>query len=217
VELSQLQSLLERIYGVSVSQQVDDFLVTDAAVAAQLDTSADARVCDEKLLVAEELDALAVSLFIDEGVMSRLRDDNPWEHLHENNLNDFCTALEGVSHFLYLINRAHQSRPVTLLEMELQAEVDKYVVALSVLKSQGLAATPGAFLSRLFHEVRFAADLNAEERQRYESANSLAGRYCGHLETRFLSARSRGEYYDELRRFYRMSQADKLQRIAATG
>ena len=216
MDLSRLQSLLERIYGVSVSQQVDDYLVTDAAIAAELDTSANPRACDEKLLVAQELDALAVSLFIDEGVMSRLRNDNPWLHLHENNLNDFCTALEGVSHFLYLINRAHQSRPVTLLEMELQAEVDKYVVALSVLKSQGLAATPGAFLSRLFHQVRYATDLNAEERHRYESANSLAGRYCDHLETRFLSTRSTGDYFDELRRFYHMSQAGKLQRIAAT-
>ena len=40
----------------------------------------------------------------------------------------FCLALEGVSHFLYLIWNASFDRSVTLLEMELQAEIDKFVM-----------------------------------------------------------------------------------------
>lgn len=215
MDLAPLQARLEQIYGFELGHQVEDFLVTDPTIAAELDTSASARVCPEKLLVAEDEDALAVSLFIDEAVMTRLRLDNPCDRLHEHNLNDFCTALEGVSHFIYLVHRADRSRQVTLLELELQAEVDKYVTALTLFEAQGLSAVPRAFLRRLFEDVRFAPDLDDDEHARYASANSLAGRYCGHLEARFLGSRSPAAYFGELRTFWLMNQPEKLRRIAS--
>ncbi|MGB0751843.1 MAG: hypothetical protein ACPGQI_07790, partial [Gammaproteobacteria bacterium] len=98
MKLGKLQTLLETIYSVDVALAVDDFLITDAALANKLDRSSNPRACEEKLLVSQDGEELGLSLFIDECVLSRLRQDNPWDRLGDDNLNDFLTALEGVSH-----------------------------------------------------------------------------------------------------------------------
>ena len=58
-------------------------------------------------------------------------------------LQDFLLAVEGVSHFVYLVHRARQERPVSAVELELQAEVDKYLVALLVTWNQTGEPPPG--------------------------------------------------------------------------
>ena len=217
MKLGKLQTLLETIYSVDVALAVDDFLITDAALANKLDRSSNPRACEEKLLVSQDGEELGLSLFIDECVLSRLHQDNPWDRLGDDNLNDFLTALEGVSHFVYLVHRANHNRDVTLLELELQAEVDKFVSVHAVAKGQGAAAAPRFLINRLFESQAYDQQLSATEHERYVSANKLAGRYCSHLESRFLSARSSFAFYSELRRFYEMSQADKLRHIAQAG
>ncbi|NKC15671.1 MAG: hypothetical protein GKR94_26780 [Gammaproteobacteria bacterium] len=214
MKLKSLQRLLENIYGVRVQQQVDDFLVTDAHIAAQIDRSHNPRGCEEKLLVLQEDGELLLSLFIDEQVLNRLHRDNPWDTLSDGNLSDFCIALEGVSHFLYLTHRAQQHRTVTLLELELQAEVDKYVSVHALLSAQGAAVAPRILLRRLFETVRFDEDLNKEELVRYEDANSLAGTYCRHLESRYLGCRSSYALVSEIRTFYQLGQPEKVRRIS---
>jgi hypothetical protein len=214
MNLAPVQSMLERIYAVTISQDVGDFLVTDPRVTKALDQSTNARICDEKLLVRSDGEDLALTLFIDQQVMRRLALDDPYQRLHDQNLGDFLMALEGVSHFLYLVHRASHSREVTRLELELQAEVDKYVTVNILARSQGVTPAPGNVLRELFTSVQFDEQMDCDERERYMDANSLAGRYCEHLETRFLSARSRAEFFEELRTFYSMSQPDKLRHIA---
>ena len=216
MNLSAVQTLLQRIYDVRTEVDVDDFLITDPALAATLDTSPVARVCDEKLLIGSTPDELALSLFIDAAVLDRLDTDNPQRELHEANLEDFCTALEGVSHFLYVVHRAREGRNVTLLELELQAEVDKYVGVHAVLATQGASVAPRNLLRRLFENVRFDDRLGSVERGRYSDANNFAHRYCGHLESRYLGARSPQALIDELRLFDRLDQTNKLKRIAAS-
>src|SRR5262249_14875721 len=41
--------------------------------------------------------------------------------------DELCQIIEGVSHFLYVAERARRELPATQLELELQAEVDKYI------------------------------------------------------------------------------------------
>ena len=61
-----------------------------------------------------------------EAVLRRLEATDPFERVTDDNLQDCCTALEGVSHFHYFVWSADRRRHVSLLELELQAEVDKY-------------------------------------------------------------------------------------------
>lgn len=210
--LTRAQALLEKIYALNVPLAIEDFLVTDRQLANAMDDSPTARDCDEKLLLLEDADGLCMSLFIDEALLERLARDDPNDRLDEHNLADFCVALEGVSHFMYVAHRAAQDRPVTLLELELQAEVDKYVGVQATLNSQGTCGAPHRLLRRLFEQVTFDSTLDDDAQSRYQGANAYAHRYCRHLERQFVG-QSPGRFVSELRHFHALAQPQKLRHI----
>ena len=137
---------------------------------------------------------------------------HPLRRLSEANLADFCTALEGISHFQYLVWCIGHRRQLSLLELELQGEVDKYAAAVCLLRQQGRADLPRGLQRRLFDEVRFVAGLSAELRQRYEEANHMAARFCQRLEQRFLRRQrfAPEAWLRTLREFYRRPHHQKL-------
>jgi hypothetical protein len=196
-----------------VAEQVEDFVTTDRALAATLDSGDGAREADEKLLVHQDGDRLEVCLYLDRDLVERLGDDDPTSRLHPGNIADYCLALEGVSHFLYLVWRASHSREVSLLELEMQAEVDKYVGSAFLFGEQGDGWVPSDLGRWLFDDPVFDEHLDAPGRARYRSANYYAGKYCSRLESRYLRRRALGDMVNELRRFYRLGQGDKIGRI----
>lgn len=213
MRLNVLQKLLERIYRVEVPLDVEDFLITDPDLARRLDTSVNPRESKEKLLVSHEDDHLDLALFLDASVLARLSEDNPLVSLHSENFVDFLLAVEGVSHFLYLIWNAGVERGVTLMELEMQAEVDKFVTAASLWKRQGKSLMPSKLRYCLFDAADYDAALDQVQRQRYEDANHYAGKYCLGLETRYLNKARATEMMEELRRFYRLTQGEKIRLI----
>ncbi|MBP1152105.1 MULTISPECIES: hypothetical protein [Methylocaldum] len=213
MRLNVLQKLLERIYRIEVDLDVEDFLITDPDLARRLDTSINPRESKEKLLVSQQDDHLDLALFLDASVLARLTDDDPLVSLHSENFIDFLLAVEGVSHFLYLIWNAGVERGVTLMELEMQAEVDKFVTATSLWKRQGKSLVPSELRYCLFEAPAYDAALDQVQRQRYEDANHYAGKYCLRLETRYLKKARAGEMMEELRRFYRLTQGEKIRLI----
>jgi hypothetical protein len=136
--LKQLQDFIGDIYDVSISHDVYDFLVTDRR---QLPAAArSSGPTDEELIIAqpEEGDTgeIAMSLYLDPELLERLDRADPMERLHDGNVADYWTALEGVSHFVYLAWNAGHDKPVSLLELEMQAEVDKYVGSYWLMRRQ---------------------------------------------------------------------------------
>ena len=124
------------------------------------------------------------------------------------------TLTEEVSHFLYLLYCARADRPATELELELQAEVDKYLTAAFLLSLQNEGAVSAGLRHLLFHGYRLTEGMSAERAERYHVASQLADRYCGWLERRFLRASRVGDLAREARRFYRLAQRQKLEKIA---
>ena len=149
----QLQDMLATLYDVPVEHDVADFLITSAAQAAALQGREQAPPTDEQLLIAEGDDGVELGLYVDESVLQRLRLRCPLHELDERNLADYCTALEGVSHFHYYAWSAQLRREVSLLEMELQAEVDKYASALRLMLSQREGRFPADLFHRLFERT----------------------------------------------------------------
>ena len=213
IRLNPLQRQLERIYEVEVPHDVDDFLTSDRDLLHELAENGATLDTSEQLLVCEDGDYLDISLYIDYAVVERLADDDPTVHLHGGNLNDFCTVLEGVSHFLYLTWNAGFERQVSLLELELQAEVDKYITSTFLFGLQGEGKVPTGLAEWLFENPSFEESLEPQARRRYEDANYYAGRFCAELEERFLRGRRAGGLVNELRRFYRLTQRQKISRI----
>lgn len=192
---------------------VDQFLTTDADLACRLDDGTSARESLEKLLLREEEDGVAVALYIDAATMAVLSDNDPLRSLNEGNLGEFLTVLEGVSHFLYLIWNARHGRSVSLFELELQAEVDKFAVAALLLARQQRFRVPWDLHERLFATPIYDDRLDRNERRRYHAANDYAARYCARLRRECLQER-RISLVRELRRFYRLTSRHKLEHIA---
>jgi hypothetical protein len=213
VRLNLLQQELEALYDVQGVYRVEDFLLTDRELATSAGRDVQLGETPEALLVREHREGLDVALFLEAELVQRLHRDNPARALHDGNLEDFLTAVEGVSHFLYLVWNARLGRSVSQLELELQAEVDKYVAA-SLWISRQYGRRPLADLHHaLFRRIRFREGLSEERLARYDRANRLAGRYCAAIE-RVLGAGGAGRgAMPELRRFYRMTQGRKIDHI----
>lgn len=211
--LNSFQATLESIYGIEVGHSVDDFLITDPAIVRQLDTSSNAREVKEKLLIRPCADGLDISLYLDQAVVDHLDRENPLEGLHGGNLADFWIALEGVSHFLYLMWNACLEKPVTLMELELQAEVDKYITSLWLIQRQEKRWLSRQIRENLFHRVQFDEALDDQSLIRYKDANYFAGKYCMQLEHRYLRNKHSRMMIGDIRRFYRLPQGDKIRRI----
>jgi hypothetical protein len=138
--LAELQSALSEIYDLPDTPDVRDFLLTDRACLAAFGS---ARSTDEQLLLAEEGDTLSMALYLDAEVLRRLAEQDPRAALTHENLADYLTVAEGVSHFVYVAWNTGFDKPVTLLELELQAEVDKYVLCAWLLSAQNAGRFPG--------------------------------------------------------------------------
>ena len=213
--LRHFQSLLSELYDTEQHLDVLDYLVTDHRILAAVENSSTARDIEEKLLICQDDGELGLSLYLAPELLERLRARDPRIWLGRQNFSDFCTALEGISHFNYVVWNASADKSVTLHELEMQAEVDKYVGALAVLASQPDGALNDSLYGRLFDDPRFADDLEPEELERYRSASALAAKFCQSLARRFPYGLSRPGMLGELRAFYRLTQPDKVSHICS--
>lgn len=127
------------------------------------------------------------------------------------NLSDFPTLdermqlIEGVSHFVYIAERARVGLPATVLELELQAEVDKFVL-LTFDDSRLLHHRAEGVRRALFQRVRYVHPAGTEVGERYRLANDLAAR----ISRRLFDLRARFDARRWLIRFYRSGQAEKI-------
>ncbi len=211
--LGELQRALEIIYGVSAPGQVADHLVPEPRARLLRPLAA------EELLVVERGGELEIGLVLAPDVLARLPElgeGGPRRFL-EVLLPSFALAAEGVSHFVYLALQALQDRTVSLLELEVQAEVDKFATGALHLWKHGARGGAGELRTRLFDRVRYRTDLGLEARERYVHANGLGRGYAGYLDARFIRPGLLEGLLAELRALYRLRGAAKLARLASVG
>ncbi|HUQ09172.1 MAG TPA: hypothetical protein VM146_02570 [Steroidobacteraceae bacterium] len=209
--LTSMQEALAEIYDLPATPDVREYLLTDRA---QLANIPDSRPCDEQLLLAEEGDTLSMALYIDSLVLQRLAGRDPLAALTHENLADYLTVAEGVSHFVYVAWSSGFDKPVTLLELELQAEVDKYVLAAWLLSAQN-GRFPRELHRALFDRTRVDPVAAAGREGLYRTASRYAARFCRRMAA-LLERRRRGPMHEalaELRRFYRLGSLRKLAHI----
>lgn len=196
------------MYAVRSEYRVKDFLI-DEQTAAQLGGTSRAR---EELLVSNAEGDLELALYLEPKLLAKVSTHGPQSAMNDN-LHDFCEVAEGVSHFVYVVHTATESRQVSLLELEAQAEVDKF--AMCTLFHWGAEGEGRAriLMQRLFGEVSFRTELNLEELERYREANRLAKSYCERLFP-YIKAYQFERFLAELRRAYRLGAEAKLQYFA---
>jgi hypothetical protein len=211
--LDDLQGMLQHTYDLEGEHRVTDFLTMNPALIEALGILPGSAAGQEQVLVSQqEPDWVDIAVYIAPEVLERLSDANPLEDLHDGNLADFWMALEGVSHFVYLAWNASRDKPVTRLELELQAEVDKFVLTALLIATRRARALD-ALHHGLFRRCRIDPALDRTSRDRYQQASRYAELYCAQLLQR-CRQRDLRLLTPELRRFYRMPQQAKLARIA---
>lgn len=196
---ARIQQHLEAIYGIRCELRVTDCLL-DEQQARELGGTMRAR---EELLVREEQGQMEVGLFLAPELLH-----------HADDLGSFCEAAEGVSHFLYLHRAAALDRHVSLLELEAQAEVDKFAIcALGSWVDDAEGAGARSLFSRIFEGARLRDALTEQESWRYREANRLAKIYCRRL-LPIIASRRLERLLAELRYAYRLGAEAKLDYLA---
>ncbi len=221
-ELETIRENLSRLYDLD-APEVAPFLCTHEETQAAV---GDGVARGEVLLVQEQGNDIAVGLFVCEAAIEAMR---------QGDQAGWLLATEGVSHFVYLLFRAENADSVTQLELELQAEVDKYATALldaALLDTEAQLSGWGVGLIRardqlaqldrsrrlrasLFADPAFLDEPGTEQGHRYRLANRAAARYTAWLEHTFVVPGDQTGLVRELRRFYRLGQTQKLSRAFA--
>jgi hypothetical protein len=212
--IGRVQEHLEAIYGFICEARAEAFVV-DTEAAVQLGATGRA---EEELLVHEAGEDVELALYLSPALLDRLKpyEAGPVGYLLDTDLDGYCQMAEGVSHFLYVAHTVAHGRTVSLLELEAQAEVDKFAVCLLHRWGEGVKAWADELLARLFQRVSYRPGLSARERWRYEEANRLSYRFCqrlmGHVEGRRLD-----KLLSDLRYAYRLGAEAKLRHFAQPG
>jgi hypothetical protein len=209
--IDRLQQHLSDIYQVGGVHDVRDFLITDPRLAQCIGAGSMLADTSETLLLAEDDEGLALSLFLDGELLARLESADPLSRLRADQLDDLWKVLEGLSHFNCVVWKASRDRSVSLLELELQAEIDKFVGTTLLALSQGRTEMLNHLHGWLFDKVSFHQELDGEQLARYRAANEYAARFCHALRGRLVKDGS--AVLNELRRFFRLPMTDKISHI----
>jgi hypothetical protein len=127
----------------------------------------------------------------------------------ETALDTLCQLIEGVSHFVYLAERARVGRAATQLELELQAEVDKWVIIAASIQAFDVSRS-AALRAHLYEHVAFVHAAESELGERYRLANAAAHGFVRRLEREFVRSARFGDLQAELWRFFHVGQEEKL-------
>jgi hypothetical protein len=141
------------------------------------------------------------------GVVVVEEDEDLWLGLYVDprDRGNTGTLVEETSHLLCVAQHAVWQLPVTLLALELQAEVDRFV----------FRRLRGGDPMAHFRRVEWRPGLDAASRERYRAAHECGQRYCEGLLRRFPQRRDTPAMVGELRGFYRASPQAKLRAAAA--
>jgi hypothetical protein len=174
------QRRLAGIYRLEVPLRAEDFLLTPEEARAQRSEP----IPRTGLLAVEEGGALWVGLYFD-----------------PRDAEDPVAILEETSHWVAVAWHAAQDRPVSRLQLEFQAEVDRYAVARTARSRDPL---------RHFRQLRWLPGVPRAVRGRYRTAHAAAYRYCRRLERRYPARGDLPRLLLELRHFYRRHADRKL-------
>ena len=201
---------IDRVYGLELEVDIEDFLISSDTCARLGQDSARAAVLVREGQSHEELE---LGVYLGEEALDQLTEIDLTTSLCPASFELLVTAIEEVSHFAYLHYSALRERRVTQLELELQAEVDKFIITWMILLASRNDGEPRNLLDRLFGDFEIRRELEPMTRERYRAATSLAARYCTHVVQAALSRDRLSALLPELRSFYRLTQRGKIGRI----
>lgn len=218
---------LKRLYNLDSQYNAEEFLIKRPFVSLvsrgiRLDRVVGSARLQGALFIKStprSREEISLGIYLSEGVRRQLSTFRRWPDTAWSweQLDAFSVAAEEVSHFLYLLFHATGGRPVSQLELELQGEVDKFLMAYFAL-SAGRKFDSHRFqalVEQFFYRFHLAENLDEEQKARYLEANNLARRFVVKCAPLLADAHRSDKAFRLLRHFYRASPHDKLSLVAA--
>lgn len=204
--LKQIQTGLQQLYHLEIDQNVENFLISTSK------KTVGSRTAREALFIKQSPNQIELGLFVAKEILNTLEQHNPFVAIQPKNLKPFLIAIEGVSHFLYLLQKAQQGRSVTQLELELQAEVDQYLLVCLLYFRQTRKIPDGCFV-QLFEQLEWHPALSNAEKIRYQEANRFAAKFCAYLDREYLRYHRWNQALEQARQFYHLNHWAKIARL----
>jgi hypothetical protein len=166
-----------------------------------------------RTLLREGDAGLRVALYYPDRLVENLERRDPARCLGDDNVDDFATLVEEIDHLLTIADRHRASASISLLELELHANVTKALTLETfVARMRGAARIASSDRIWVRHHLFDKNEYREEDPEvgaRYRDAASLAVRYLDFL--RDLPPADRPK---ELRLFHRRTHHEKLAQIS---
>jgi len=215
--IKELQKKIEKTYALDTGiTNIEQYIIGDKGyeefyaneeIRTVVNSHSGARV-----LLREAEDALKVSIYYPDALIRKLEDNDPRLGIHDENIDLCASFIEELDHFLFIAQNYKSNRPFSLLELELQANVTKYLVLKYFIALQNRSLRLSKFdreyiRHHLFYKRKFDIE-DTLERKRYEDAGKF-----GMMYTEQIDLLSHEERLRDLRQFSRMTCPSKIRHI----
>jgi hypothetical protein len=188
--LESVRDLIARTYRIRCGlDEIGPFVIGDRGLR-RLYAGADgghvvssARGEGAKTLVRETGDGVAACIYFPDAMIRQLESFPPQRGVGHENVDAFSTFVEEIDHLLVIAERTRGARPVSRFELELHANVSKYLVVARFLAGSAprLAESRRVWLRRrLFDGVDYD-EPDPQARTRYRDAARWAARLLDRL------------------------------------
>lgn len=204
--IRKIDEAIKNLYHLDLPHNAADFLVRRPVVAQTK------REVQGSLYLVPTGEDLSIGIYLHPKVREALSDFKRWDlgaWTHEQK-HAFATATEEVSHFIYFLFQANQGRKVSQFELELQGEIDKFLLLFFSNQEESQEAKFESLFESVFSHFRWATGLEEEEQKRYEDAHLYAKTFALSLKERLKTRQGVLEAVDFLRKYYRLSTAEKV-------
>ncbi len=215
--INELQRKIEKTYALDTGiTNIEQYIIGDKGyeklyaketIETVVHSSSGARV-----LIRDGEHSLKVSIYYPDALIRKLEDNEPRVGIHDDNIDLCASFVEELDHFLFIARNYKLNRPFSLLELELQANVTKYLVLKYFValqnKSIKLSNYDKEYIRyHLFYKRKYDIE-DSSERKRYEDAGKFGMIYTKHIDLLSQEDRLR-----DLRQFSRMTCPSKIKHI----
>lgn len=222
--VSQIDRAIKKLYNIETSLCAENFLIDsfpDKSIRKVSSKNIEGAlyIKQNSPKMDSEDTSIDLGIYFSPGVYEELRNFPRWNHPWTlSQLQAFSVVCEEVSHFHYLIFNLSRQRPVSEFELELQGEIDRFILMFFCedgIEKNGTRKFDELF-EQLFFNYRLASFLTDTQTQRYKDASIYAKRFFQKMKSSFSEREKFSDMLKQARLFYGYDLADKVSFLLGT-
>jgi len=209
--VQKIDRAVKSLYNIDFGYHAENFLLRKVGDYFSLIGNADFHGALLIKTVPRSKRGLSVGIYLSDKVSEVLSSYPNWKNTswsHEQ-LSAFSVASEEISHFHYFLYHALRGRSVSQLELELQGEIDKFVLSYLAAGENPEPHTFDELFEKLFYRFHLSERLSTEQKERYLDANRFARQFIRKY-GQDLAKKRYERLLALLRKFYRLTCSEKI-------